>query len=201
MIRSCGVAAILAGTLFAAWGYVDGGFAPSACLNAALSALAFVVPTLFLVGLVGFHAWCAERVNWLGEVGFVLGFIGSAAGAARGLEGLIGWYDTHVLGYTNFTAKGLLLIPWIDWIPLLFAGLSLVGIATIRTKYWGALGTLPLAMGAFGWAYFFTDFGGVVETRLGHVVSGILFSLSWAALGFVLCYRGGAASHRNPRLG
>jgi hypothetical protein len=192
MIRSCGVGAISAGTLFAAWGYVDGGFAPSAYLDAALAALAFVVPTLFVVGLAGLYARCARSVSWLGEVGFVLGFVGSAAGAMRGFEDLIDWYDAHLLGYTNSTASGLLLNPWIDWLPLLFVGLSLVGIVTVRTETLGAVRALPLAMGAFGWAYLFTDSGGAVETRLGHVVFGVLFSLSWVALGGMLWDQGGA---------
>lgn len=199
LIGWCGVAAILAGALFAAWGYVDGGFAPSAYLNVTLAALAIVVPTLFLVGLVGLHTWCADRVNWLGEVGFVLGFIGSAAGSMRGLEDLIGWYGTHVLGYTNLVATGMLLNPWIDWLFLLSAGLLLVGFATTRIKASSALHALPLAMGAFGWAYLLTDSGGVLETRLGHVSFGVLFSLSWGALGVMLWYQWGATNDRTPR--
>lgn len=198
MIRSCGFGAILAGALFATWGYIHGGLAPSAYLDAALAALAFVVPSLFLVGLAGLYAKRNGIVGWLGELGFVLGFVGSVAGTMRGLEDLIGWYDAHVLGYVNSTARGLLIHPWIDWLPLLFAGLSLVGIATLGTKTLGVSPALPLAMGAFGWAYLFTDHGGAVETRLGHVAFGILFSLSWVALGGVLCYHRGAADDRIP---
>jgi hypothetical protein len=189
LIRSCGLGAILAGALFAAWGYIHGEFVPSAYLEAATVTLAIVVPTLFLVGLAGLYTQCNKRVSWLGKVGFVLGLIGSAVGSVRGLEELIGWYGAHVLGYTNATARGLLLNPWIDWLPLLFVGLSLVGIATIRTKTLGALRVLPLAMGAFGWAYLFTDSGGAVETRLGHVAFAVLFSLSWVALGSMLWVR------------
>ena len=199
MIRSCGIGAVLAGTLFAAWGYLDGGLAPSAYLNAALPALAFAVPALFLVGLAGLYTKCTGTVSWLGGMGFVLGFIGSAAGSLQGFKHLIGWYSTHVLGSTSAMARGLLVISWIDWLPVLLTGLSLIGIAAARTKTLGALHTLPLAMGAFGWAYLFTDSGGAVETRLGHVAFGILFSLSWMALGSMLWYQGGAAYNRTLR--
>jgi hypothetical protein len=88
-------------------------------------------------------------------------------------------------------ARGLLLISWIDWLPVLLAGLSLIGIAGLRTKALGALRDLPLAMAASGWAYLLTDAGGAFEMRSGHVVFGILFSLSWVALGSMLWYQGG----------
>ncbi len=201
MIRGCGVGAILAGALFAAWGYIHGGLISSAYLKAATVVLAIVVPTLFLGGLAGLYTLCNGRVSRLGEAGFVLSLVGSAVGSVRGLEDLIGWYDAHVLEYTNSTARGFLLHPWIDWLPLLFVGLSLVGIATIRTKTLGALRTLPLAMGALGWAYLVTDSGGAVETRPGHVAFAVLFSLSWAALGSILWDQGGAARDGNLRSG
>jgi len=188
--RSCGVAAVLAGALFAGWGYVHGRLASSLYLDAATAALSIGVPTLFLVGLAGLHTRYEGTVSRLGETGFILGFVGSAVGSVRGVENLIGWYDAHVLGYTNSTAKGLLLHPWIDWTTLLFAGLSLVGIATARTKTLGALRAWPLATGAFGWAYLFTDSGGAAEMRLGHVAFGLLFSLSWVTLGGVLWHQG-----------
>jgi hypothetical protein len=43
MIWSCGLGAILARALFAAWGYAHGGLAPSAYLDAATAALAIIV--------------------------------------------------------------------------------------------------------------------------------------------------------------
>jgi len=49
---------------------------------------------------------------------------------------------------------------------------------------------LLLAMGAFGWVYYLTDSGAVLEARPVHIGFGLLFSLGWAALGLALL-RGG----------
>jgi hypothetical protein len=54
----------------------------------------------------------------------------------------------------------------------LFAGLTMVGIATVRTTRLQGSGALTFAIGAFGWAYYFTDVGGIVETLMRHAVSG-----------------------------
>jgi hypothetical protein len=47
-----------------------------------------------------------------------------------------------------------------------------------------------LAMGTFGWVYYATDSGSILEARSVHVGFGTLFSLGWIALGLVLLKRG-----------
>lgn len=164
LIRWSGLGAVLAGVLFAAWGYIDNDDASSyfAVIEEALS---FIVPILWLVGLGGLYAQCGGRegrAGRLGEVGFNLGFLASVLGV-----------------YNAFSLT-------LNWLVGLFAGLTLLGIATIRTKALGAWRALPLAMGLFGWGYYFTDSNGLVDARSVHVVCGVLFSLGWVALGYVL---------------
>jgi hypothetical protein len=60
---------------------------------------------------------------------------------------------------------------------------------------------LPLAMGALGWAYSFTDSGAIFEARSVHVGAGLLFALGWVALGFFLLLTGGyTATEQPPRV-
>jgi hypothetical protein len=72
------------------------------------------------------------------------------------------------------------------WTLTLFVGLLLVGLALVGTGTSRGLGALLLAMGSFGWAYRFTDNGGLFEARLLHVGFGTLFSLGWVAVGLAL---------------
>jgi hypothetical protein len=178
----------LAGVLFATWGYLDGDGAFS--VNSAKIALSVLVPALFLLGVAGLHARCEGLVGPLGYIGFAITFIGSAAGLVHGLESMISWYEAYVMGYAHATASGQLLPFLYGWLAWLFVGLSVVGITALRTKTLGVLRALPLAMGALGWAYYFTDSGGVVETHLSHIGFGVLFSLSWVVLGGVLWRQG-----------
>ncbi len=56
---------------------------------------------------------------------------------------------------------------------------------------------MPLTMGLFGWAYYLTDLSeGIIELRLGHVVFGITFSLSWMILGYALWPESGVIARR-----
>jgi hypothetical protein len=76
-----------------------------------------------------------------------------------------------------------MLLIWLTWV---LVGLTLVGIAAIRTKALGGWDVLPFAMGAFGWGYYLTDPNVIAEAYSAHVVFGVLFSLSWVALGYAL---------------
>lgn len=181
LARCGGLGALLAGALFATWGYVHGEEDTPWYFDAAANALGFVVPLLFVAGLTGLLVEFEGRRGRLGKVGFVLGFAGAGWGVAHGVVDLEPWYE-------YFVGR--------SWLPPLFAGLTLIGVAAIRTKRtraprnWGAL---PLAAGAFGWAYYLTDSGGIFEMRPGHVVFGMLFSLSWMALGGMLWSSDGMA--------
>ena len=188
-LRICGIAASVAGLLLLSWGYLHTGPAyvywgsGHPYLDAMTAALSLVVPLLFFVGLTGIHIWCEGRVDRLAESGFVLGMIGSAVGAIRGVENAIGWYDAYVTGYENSTAFGWLVPSWIDWAPILYAGLTVSGIAAVGTKALGILRYLPPTVAAIGWVYYFTDEFGAGGMRLVHIGAGALFGLGWVALG------------------
>lgn len=167
LVRWGGAGAVLAGVLFVAWGYIDADDAPS-YLVAVDYALGFVVPLLFLTGLVGLCARCGGRAGRLGELGFILGFLGSGLGVLHHVHLEMGW--PHVF----------------NWLPGLWIGLTLVGVAAIRTKALRGWSALPLVMGAFGWVFYVTESVSIVETRPVHDVFGVLFGLSWVTLGYAL---------------
>jgi hypothetical protein len=103
----------------------------------------------------------------------------------------LGWYDAYVAGRQNTTAFGLLLpAAWIEWTTLLFAGLTIVGIAALGDERAGPSRTLPLMMGASAWAYNLTDSGGSEWAYLAHAFFGVLFGLCWMALGCMLFWQG-----------
>ena len=68
-----------------------------------------------------------------------------------------------------------------------FVGLSIVGLTTVRgqaLKHWSLL---LFAMAFSGLVYQLTDdTTGIFDVRSIHVVFGILFALSWMALGYAL---------------
>jgi hypothetical protein len=169
--------AVLAGVLFMAWGYIDADDTSFYFIAVVDYALGFIVPLLFLAGLIGLYARCGSRIGHLGELGFIFGFVGSGLGVLHHVHVEMGW--PHVF----------------NWLPGLWSGLALIGLAAIRTKALGGWSVLPLAMGVFGWVYYFTESGWVyyfteyvdfVEARPVHDIFGVLFGLSWMALGYAL---------------
>jgi hypothetical protein len=207
-LRACGVAAALAGVLFVAWGYLHTGGDPygygdpyQPYLDSTIAALAVLVPALFLAGvagLAGLHTFRRGRavlllVALVASMGFVLSFAGAAVGVVRGIEGALVWYDAYVAGRQNTTAFGLLVPWWIEWTPLLFAGLTMVGVAALGTE--GRAPSrpsraLPLVTGLSGWAYYFTDSGGAPGAYFVHAIVGVVFGMCWVGLGGML-FRGG----------
>lgn len=208
LLRACGVAAASAGVLFVAWGYLHAGGHPGgdryahgdpyqAYLALIVAVLAVSVPALFFVGLMGLaglHARGAGRVGLLTELvattGFGLALTGAAVGVVRGIEGALVWHDVYVVGRQDIQAFGLLM-PWpIEWAPLLFSGLTIVGVtASLSGEGDGLSRTLPLVIGASGWAHYLTESGGADGMRLVHTFFGVLFGLGWLALGGVLFRR------------
>jgi hypothetical protein len=190
-----GFAALLAGMLFATWGYVHRENAPW-YFDAIAGALNAVVPALFLVGFIGLFVLCKGQVGRIGKVGLVLGLAGSAMGSA---------YAVH---WSAFATRDdpLSLLEWLDtvlvwWLPIILAGLPLAGIAALGARPLRGLGVLLLAMGALGWAYLVTDSDAIFEARLEHVVFGLLFSLSWVVLGLALLRRGSHLRAQSGALG
>ena len=195
LLRSGGFGALLAGVLFATWGYVHRDDAPW-YFDTTAGALNFVVPALFLVGFLALFKLCNAQVGRIGKVGLVLGLAGSAMGSA---------YAVH---WSAFATRDdpLSLLEWLDtvlvwWLHIILAGLPLAGIAALDARPLRGLGVLLLAMGALGWAYLVTDSDAIFEARLEHVVFGLLFSLSWVVLGLALLRRGSHLRAQSGALG
>jgi hypothetical protein len=193
---------VLGGTLFVTWGYLHGNIALSSSGPIAAAAMAFLIDTLLLVGLVGLCAWWWEgRTGLLGAVGFVVGFAGAALSATHDIHALISassmaepapWY-VYVRAATGLPAKVF------RWFPMLPIGMATVGIGSIRAAALGGWGFLPLVMGLLGWAYQLTDSGGVFRMGYAHIVFGVFYSLCWIVLGCLLCLkRTGTTSHTSP---
>ena len=180
---------MLGGTLLVTWGYLHGNIALSSSGPIVAAAMAFLVDTLLLVGLVGLCAWWWEgRASLLGAVGFVVGFAGAALGVTHGIHALISasgmaepdpWY-VYVRAATGLPAKVF------RWFPMLPIGMATVGIGSVRTGALGGWGLLPLAMGLFGGAYLLTDSGAVLGIGYAHVMFGVVYSLGWIVLGCLL---------------
>jgi hypothetical protein len=186
LLRWGGLAACLAGVLFVVWGYVHRESAP-VYFDAASKVLAVVVPALFTLGLAALYARCAGRTPRLGETSIILGFIGSTLGVAEGLMGIGPWSALDTVRDIQFEL-------WV-WMPTLFGGVVLTGVAVVGAIR--RLGMLLLAIGLFGWGYYFADSGGILEERTVHLACGALFSLGWVALGLAL-WKGGVRQIKGP---
>ena len=196
-----GWAAASAGILFLVWGYVDREGAPW-YLDLAVLVLGIVVPVLFLVGLVGIYTrvYVKDRTQagWLSYVGFLISLAGTAWWLTAGITNAPNLY--RHLGEKTSSAPpgaqeeecGLCLLAKLSLLvnsPLtwLLFGLSIVGLTIVQGKALRSWGLLLLTMALSGWAYQLTDDKtGIVDIRSIHVAFGILFSLSWMALGFAL---------------
>jgi hypothetical protein len=173
--RWCGVAGVLGGVLFVAWGYIDRPHIPKN-LMPVIDLFAFVVPTLFLTAVGGLSVQWRSRLGVLGWMGMALTVYGSCWGVVAATIG-----DDSV--WAHFAQRG-----WAhylhNWLLVMLTGLTLIGIATIRVKPLRRMGALALAMGVFGWVYYLTDAGAVLEARSAHIGFGVLFGLGWVALGW-----------------
>jgi hypothetical protein len=171
LLRWCGVASVLGGVLFVAWGYIDRPDIPEN-LMAVIHVLAFVVPALLLAAVVGVSVLWGSRLGMLGLMGMALAMYAW------------GW---RVVGLA-------------DWVLFMLTGLTLMGIATLRSGPSRRTGALVLATGVFGWVYYLTDSGAVLEARSVHIGFGLLYSLGWVGLGVGLVVAG-ARRAQGPQAG
>jgi hypothetical protein len=151
--------------LFVVWGYIDRPNIPET-LKAVIDVLAFVVPTLFLAAEVGLCVLLRSRLGMIGWMGMALAVYAwgwSVVGAIVGEE----WPDY---------------LP--SWLLFMLTGLTLMGVATVRSGWSRGTGAVVLATGVFGWVYNLTDSGAVLEARSVHIGFGLLFSLGWVVLGW-----------------
>jgi hypothetical protein len=177
LLRWCGFASLLGGVLFVVWGYIDRPNIPEN-LKAAIHVLAFVVPTLFLVAVVGLSVLLRSRLGMLGWMGMALAVYAwgwSVVGAIVGEE----WPDY---------------LP--TWLLFMLTGLTLMGVVIVRSGWSRRTGAVVLATGLFGWVYNLTDSGAVLEARSVHIGFGLLFSVGWVVLGVGLL---AAGTKRSPR--
>ena len=186
--RWCGVASALGGVLFVVWGYTD---RPSTSENpgAVVQLMAFVVPALFLAGVIGLCALWGRRLGMLGCLGVVLAVYGSSWGVVTGMVGSKSvWTYFAQREWPHYLS---------DWLLLMLTGLALIGTATVRKRASLGTGALALALGAFGWIYDLTDTGAVLEVRSVHIGFGLLFGLVWVALGVGLYSAGSRPAPRS----
>ena len=184
LLRLSGSSAAVGAALFLAWGYVDRPDLPD-YLTIVVAVLSFLVPALFLIGLIGLYMWCKGRVGRLGEAGLLIGLIGSFFGFLHGLSSLM-HLDYVIQGRSPSSFHTILHAVWL---PVLLTGLTLVGIANIRHRSLQGVSAMALAMGVSGWIYDLTDSGAIFEVRVVHVGFGVLFSLGWVALGLAFWAR------------
>jgi hypothetical protein len=182
LLRWCGVAGVLGGGLQVAWGYIEN-------LKVVIHALSFVVPALFLAAVVGLCVLWGSQLGMLGWTGMVLTLY---ALVWRIVQAIVG----NEAAWAYF-ALGELWPHSLSWLPLICAGLTLVGIATLRSGLSRGAGTWMLATGVFGYIYYLTDSGRILEVRSVHIGFGLLFSLGWVALGVALF---GAGTSRPQKL-
>ena len=157
------------------WGYIDRPNIPEN-QKAVIHVLAFVVPTLFLAAVVGLSVLWQRRLGMLGWMGMVLAVYAWGWSVMGAIVGGEDW--SHYLA---------------AWLLFLLTGLTLMGIATVRSEWSRGTGAVVLATGVFGWVYDLTDSGAVLEARSVHVGFGLLFSLGWVVLGV------GLGTKRAPR--
>ena len=185
------MASILNGVLFAAWGYIDEPDIPDV-LVLVVDVFAFVVPALLLAVAVGL---CVLWRDHLGKFGWlVIALAGyalawSLVGACVGGEAV--WVYFAQRGWPHYLSS---------WLLFMLIGLTLLGIAAVRSgpAQSRGPGALVLATGVFGWPYYVTDTGALLEARWAHVGFGLLFSLGWMAVGVGLL-AAGAGQARRPR--
>jgi hypothetical protein len=174
LLRWCGFAGLLGGVLFVVWGYIDRPDIPENLMGV-IRVLAFVVPLLFLAAVVGLSVLWRSRLGMLGWMGVAL----AVYAWGWSVVGAIGGGDA-VWAYFTQRERPHYLASW-SW--FMITGLTLMGVAAVRSGCSRGTGAVVLATGVFGWVYDFTDSGAVLEARSVHIGFGLLFSLGWVVLG------------------
>ena len=174
LLRWCGFAGLLGGVLFVVWGYIDRPDIPENLMGV-IRVLAFVVPLLFLAAVVGLSVLWRSRLGMLGWMGVALAVYAwgwSVVGAIGGGDAVWAYFAQRE--WPHYLAS---------WSWFMITGLTLMGVAAVRSGCSRGTGAVVLATGVFGWVYDFTDSGAVLEARSVHIGFGLLFSLGWVVLG------------------
>src|SRR5215211_3810371 len=187
LLRWCGFAGLLGGVLFVVWGYIDRPNIPENLITV-VYVLALAVPTLFLAAVFGLAVLWRSRLGMLGWMGMALAVY---AWGWRVVSAIVG--GEAVLAYFAQRAWPHYLA---SWSLFMLIGLTLMGVATVRSGWSRRISAVVLATGVFGWVYNLTDSGAVLEARSVHIGFGLLFSLGWVVLGVELL---AAGTKRSPR--
>ena len=145
-------------------------------------ALSLIVPALFALGMAALYASGVRCTAWPVKVGIFLSLIASVLGLAQGLFSVPA--TSKYMYYALWWYPAIL--PPSVWIAVLPTGLLLAGVGTIGERDRRKQCTLLIAMGTCGLSYFLTDSGSVFQARPVHVGFGLLYSLGWVTLGFML---------------
>ena len=189
--RLGGAGAVLGGAVLSMWGYLHGNIVLSSGTVLTV-AMGLLINTLLLIGLGGLCAWWWQGpTSWLGAAGFVLCFAGAALSVAHGIYAFITTNGIAELAPWYVYVREATGLPTVvfRWLPMLPIGLAAVGTSAIRAGALGGWGILPLAMGLSGGAYHLTDSDGVMEMGAAHASFGVVYSLSWVFLGWLLWTR------------
>ncbi len=189
LIRWGGLAAILAGMAWAASGvvhfslvYPAAGTGPPGSISDYLIEGAHAVAEAGMLGaLLGLRALQAPRYGWLGAVGFVLAFLGTAL-----------LFAITVIGIASGEALGeaVLTLIFVSGVLGWLVGFPLLGIATLRAR------VLPRWCGVLLIAYF-----PLFVLLLGsYGWGGIALGLLWLALGYAFWARSGQAAQQPSRV-
>jgi hypothetical protein len=182
-IRWCAVAAVFGGALWEAWGgallLVPGH------LYLFWGVVALIVPLLFSVTLVGLY-------NTLSGWWKVLGGMGLALAGAGLFVALCGSVWAEVLPMADvtpvcafFAHRGL--PPYmLNWILYMSTALVMIGVAVLGVRTLGSWSVVPLVGGLLGWVFYGTDLGSTLGLFVANIASGLLFGLSWVAVGYIL---------------
>ncbi len=177
LVRWGGLAAMLGGLLWAAWGVaiVVTRANPGVILSAFSHFVFFIAALLTIGGMVGLHALQGTNYGRIGRAGFYTAVVALLAQALGAIVLLAG---SEALQWLIFPVGNLALL----------VGLVLYGAATLQARVlprWCGFWIIVLSPVAL----FFVAFGG-----------SILFAILWLALGYVLWLRSGTEAQRPSRV-
>lgn len=141
---------------------------------------------LLLIGLVGLYASQSEEVGVLGLVGFLVAFLGTVL-----LAGTL-WFELFITPALAVEDAGLAeaelgLAGFILAFLLVVLGWLLFGVATLRARVYPRWAAVLLVVG-------------VVVSFFPIPLSGVVFSVAVAWMGFVLFTRTGATAQQPSRV-
>jgi len=186
LIKWCGLASILAGVLYAIAALVHPAGEDVASVLQPAWVPAHVLGTIsaifMLFGFVGLYARQAEKAGWVGLIGFVLVFIGSALLMAEEFQSVtvspIAAVKAPAL-IDEAANSGSIPLFGLVFIISFALGFILFGIATMRA------GVLPRWSGLVLIIGLCLTFGGQAAHGIG-IVAAIVLSLGLAWMGFAL---------------